>query len=41
MTLEELEKRTGISYENASSMMRLAMAMTCLRLEEDDYNVQD
>ena len=34
MTLEELEKRTGINYKNASSMMKLAMAMTCIRIDE-------
>lgn len=36
MTIEELEKITNVNYDNASFQMRLAMFMTCVKLDEEE-----
>ena len=36
MTIEELEKITNVNYDNASFQMRLAMFITCVKLDEEE-----
>lgn len=41
MTLEELEKITGMKYEEQRFVMRMSMAITCINDEDkkEDKNV--